>query len=145
VSPILAVIAPRLLGPAVMLALGLIVKGYSDVGDGFGAGVIVALAVGLRYVTLGPARTERELPVLGHAPALAAAGLLIALLAGFGGVAFGYPPFTHFPAPGADVIRIGRLELMSAVLFDLGVLLLVTGSLVNLIHHLAHLVAGDGE
>ena len=56
-------------GPALMLAAALIVKGYTDVGDGFSAGVIVALAVGLRYVVLGPeldrARTCRSLR---HAP-----------------------------------------------------------------------------
>ena len=34
----------------------IIVKGYTDVGDGFSAGVIVALAIALRYVTLGRER-----------------------------------------------------------------------------------------
>ena len=54
-----------------MVAAAIIVKGYGDVGDGFSAGVIVALAVALRYVTLGAERAERTLPVLRHAPAVA--------------------------------------------------------------------------
>ena len=38
-SDVLEVVAPRLLGPAVMFAAAIIVKGYADVGDGFSAGV----------------------------------------------------------------------------------------------------------
>ena len=141
-SVVLQVVAPRLLGPALMVAAALIVKGYTDVGDGFGAGVIVALAVGLRYVTLGHERAERSLPVLRHAPGVAVGGLLVALATGFFPVALGDPPFTHVPGPGDDVVKIGTLELMTPVLFDLGVFLLVTGVLVTLLHHLTRL-AGD--
>jgi multicomponent Na+:H+ antiporter subunit B len=140
VSVILEVVAPRLLGPAVMVAAAIIVKGYVDVGDGFSAGVVVALAVALRYVTLGPERAERSLPVLRHAPALAAAGLLLALTVGFVPVAIGEPPFTHYPRPGADVLHVGTLELTTAVAFDVGVFLLVAGALVEVIHQLARLV-----
>ena len=56
VSVVFEVIAPRLLGPAFVVAAALLVKGYTDVGDGFSAGVIVGLAIGLRYVVLGPER-----------------------------------------------------------------------------------------
>jgi multicomponent Na+:H+ antiporter subunit B len=142
VSLILEVVAPRLLGPAVMVAAAIIVKGYADVGDGFSAGVVVALAVALRYVTLGAERAESGLPVLRHAPALAAAGLLLALAIGFFPVAFGDPPFTHFPRPGEHVVEIGALELTTAVAFDVGVFLLVAGSLVEVIHQLTRLVEG---
>jgi len=140
VSDVLEVVAPRLLGPAVMFAAAIIVKGYADVGDGFSAGVIVALAIALRYITLGTERAERSLPVLRHAPGIAAGGLLIALAVGFLPVVAGDPPFTHRPGPGADVVKIGTLELISAVAFDIGVFLLVTASLVTLLHHLARLV-----
>lgn len=141
-SPIIEVVAPRLLGPAVMLAAALIVKGYADVGDGFSAAVIVALAVALRYLTMGHDRAERSLPILRHAPAIATIGLLVALGVGFAGVAFGYPPFTMFPRPGEPVMRIGTLELISAVGFDIGLFLLVTGMMIVLIHHLTRLSAG---
>lgn len=137
---ILEVVAPRLLGPALLVAGAIIVKGYGDVGDGFSAGVIVALAVALRYITLGPKRAERGLPLLRYAPVVAAGGLLIALAVGFFPVALGDPPFTHFPPPGDHVIKIGTLELITAVAFDVGVFLLVTGVLVMLIHHLTRLV-----
>jgi multisubunit Na+/H+ antiporter MnhB subunit len=128
-----------------MVAAALIVKGYTDVGDGFSAGVIVALAVGLRYITLGAERTEAGLPFLRHAPALTAAGLLVALAVGFLGLTRGDPPFTHVPGPGEDVVKVGTLELVSAVAFDVGLFGLVTGALVMLIHHLARLVAAGAR
>jgi multicomponent Na+:H+ antiporter subunit B len=140
VSIVLEVIAPRLLGPAVMVAVAIIVKGYADVGDGFSAGVIVALAIALRYITLGTERAERSLPILRHAPVVAVSGLLIALAVGFLPVAAGDPPFTHRPGPGAGVVHLGKLELISAVAFDVGVFLLVCGALVIVVHHLARLV-----
>jgi multisubunit Na+/H+ antiporter MnhB subunit len=135
-------LVPKLLGPALMLAAALIVRGYADVGDGFSAGVIVALAVALRYVALGVEEAERGLPILRRAPIALAAGLLIALASGFFGVALGEPPFTHAPGPGEHVVHIGMLELITAVAFDIGVLLLVVGALVVLVHHLARLVGG---
>jgi multicomponent Na+:H+ antiporter subunit B len=140
VSDVIDLVAPRLLGPAVMVAAAIIVKGYTDVGDGFSAGVIVALAIALRYITLGTERAERGLPVLRHAPVIAACGLVLALAVGFLPVAAGDPPFTHRPAPGAPVVKIGTLELISAVAFDIGVFLLVCGVLVTLVHQLARLV-----
>lgn len=139
-SVVFRIIAPRLLGPALIVAAALIVKGYTDVGDGFSAGVIVGLAISLRYVTLGPVRTERGLPILRHAPAGAAAGLLLSIAVGFAPVLAGDPPFTHVPGPGEDVIHLGTVELISAVAFDVGVFVLVTSVLVLLIHHLSSLV-----
>jgi multisubunit Na+/H+ antiporter MnhB subunit len=143
VSAVIYIVAPRLLGPAVMVAAAIIVKGYADVGDGFSAGVIVALAITLRYLTFGTRRAELSLPILRHAPAVAVAGLLIALAVGFGPVAFGDPPFTHRPGPGEAVVKIGTLELITAVAFDIGVFLLVCGALVTLVHQLARLVEGS--
>jgi multicomponent Na+:H+ antiporter subunit B len=140
VSVVIEVIAPRLLGPALMVALALIVKGYTDVGDGFSAGVIVALAIALRYIALGRERAEGGLPILRHAPVIATGGLLVALAVGAFPVLFGDPPFTHLPAPGESVAKIGTLELITAVAFDLGLFLLVTGVLVTLVHQLADLV-----
>jgi hypothetical protein len=85
-----------------------------------------------------------------HAHVIAATGLLIALAFGFASVAFGHPPFTHLPLPGEDVLRIGTLELTTAIGFDVGLFLLVLGSLVELIRHLSGLVleadgAGDSN
>jgi multicomponent Na+:H+ antiporter subunit B len=140
VSPIIDVVAPRLLAPALMLAVALIVKGYTDTGEGFSAGVIVALAVGLRYIALGRRRADRTLAVARRADVVAVVGLLIALAFGFQGVLSGEPPFTHLPPPGQPVVKIGTLELTTAVGFDVGLFLLVAGSLTVLIRHLTDLL-----
>ena len=105
------------------------------------AGVIVGLAIGLRYVVLGPERADRSMPVVRRAPVLVATGLLIALAFGFGGVVFGDPPFSHYPRPGEPVIRIGTLELTTAVGFDVGIFLLVIGAVVLLIRELSWLAS----
>jgi hypothetical protein len=56
----------------------------------------------------------------------------------------GDPPFTHLPPPGQPVTRIGTLELTTALGFDIGLFLLVLGSLVVLIQHLNDLIS-DGQ
>jgi multisubunit Na+/H+ antiporter MnhB subunit len=143
-SPVIEIIAPRLLAPAIVLAAALIVKGYTDVGEGFSAGVIVALAVGLRYVALGRTRADESLPLARRAHVVAAVGLLAALGVGFLGVLLGNPPFSHLPAPGEAVTKLGTLELTTAMAFDVGLFLLVAGGLVALVRELAALLPGDG-
>jgi multisubunit Na+/H+ antiporter MnhB subunit len=143
-TPIVEIVAPRLLPVAVVVGVALIVKGYADVGEGFGAGVIVALAIGLRYVVLGPRRAELSMPIVRKADVLVALGLLIAMGFGFVGVIVGDPPFTHYPRPGEPVTRVGTLELTTAIGFDVGLFILVVGAVVVLIRELSRLVS-DGE
>lgn len=140
---IVRVVARLLPAPSLIVAAGLIVKGYAEVGDGFAAGVIVATAIGLIYIALGADGAEAALPVLRHAPKLAVGGLLLALGVGFLPVAFGDPPVTHQPGPGEHVVKIGALELFTPLVLDIGIFLLVVGVLVVLLHQLGHL--GDEE
>jgi multisubunit Na+/H+ antiporter MnhB subunit len=141
---VVRVVARLLPGPSVMVAAGLIVKGYAEVGDGFAAGVIVSLAIALTYIALGPDGAEETLPVLRHAPAVAVGGLLLALASGFFALALGEPPVSHRPAPGEHVVKIGELEVFTPLLFDIGVFLLVLGVLTVLLHQLARPL-GEGK
>jgi multisubunit Na+/H+ antiporter MnhB subunit len=68
---------------------------------------------------------------------LIAGGLLLALAVGFLPLLSGQPIFTHWPGPGVHPTRIGTLEMLTAVVFDIGVFLLVVGVLVILVHQLA--------
>ncbi|WP_214370044.1 MnhB domain-containing protein [Pseudonocardia sp. H11422] len=131
------VVARLLLGPSLLVAAGLIVKGYAEVGDGFAAGVVVALAIALFYIALGAAAAETALPVLRHAPKVALGGLLLALASGFFPLALGEPPLRHRPAPGENVVTVGTLELATPLILDVGVFLLVVGVLTVLLHQLA--------
>jgi multicomponent Na+:H+ antiporter subunit B len=134
---IIRVIARMLLGPALMVAAALIAKGYAEVGDGFGAGVAVALVIALTYVALGGARAEAALPALRHGPKLAVGGLLLALASGFFPLLLGERPVSHRPAPGEPVVKAGTLEFFTPLVFDIGVFLLVVGVLIVLLHHMA--------
>lgn len=143
-SVIVRVVARLLPGPALMIAAGLIVKGYVDVGDGFAAGVVVALAIALVYVAVGAEAAESALPMLRHAPKLAVGGLLLALASGFFSLALGDAPVTHRPGPGEHVATIGTLELFTPLVFDIGIFLLVVGVLTMLLHQMARPL-GEGR
>lgn len=135
-TPLTRAVARLLLPASAVTAAALLVKGYADVGDGFSAGVVAATGVLLQYLAYGAARAERWLPVR-HAPAIAVLGLAIALAVAGAPLLGGRPILHHVPAPGADVTHLGRLELHTAVLFDVGVFLLVVGFLVTVMRAVA--------
>ena len=119
-------IARLLLPASVMVAAAVLVKGYVDVGDGFSAGIVIALGVLVQFLVFGPEQA-RAIVIVRRAPQLAAAGLALALAVAFVPVALGDPVMTHRPAAGAKVLHLGSIEGLTAVLFDVGVFLLVLG------------------
>ena len=135
-GPLIESVARLLLAPSLVVALAILVKGYSDVGDGFTAGVVAGLGVLLQYVAFGYRHVQATLPVR-LAPQVALAGLLLALAVGFVPVAWGEPPVTHYPRAGEEIVHVGTLELLTAVAFDFGVFLLVIGVVVGAVDSLA--------
>ncbi len=125
-------VARLLLAPILIVAAGVLVKGYADVGDGFAAGVVAGLGVLVVFAVFGIREAHRVLPVR-YASATALAGLLVALVVAFAPSLWGEPPFTHSPGPGDDVIHVGTIEILTAVAFDIGVFLLVLGAVVGAI------------
>ena len=119
-------VARLLLLPALLVAAGILVKGYAESGDGFSAGVVAALGVLLQYLAFGREEAEK-LPVVRHAVPLAFAGLLASIGVAAAPLLFGDAVLTHYPPPGSKVVYLGTLELITAVLFDVGVFLLVFG------------------
>lgn len=120
------VVARLLLAPTLIAAVAILVKGYAQPGDGFSAGVVAALGILMQYLAFGRYEVERMLPVRGIGR-LSYVGLLIALTVAIVPLFLGDPIFTHYPAPGAHVIYIGTIELITAVAFDCGIFLLVLG------------------
>lgn len=131
-------IARLLLLPIMMIAAAVLVKGYVDTGDGFGAAVIAAFGVLLQYVAFGH-QVAARLRLARWLPLISATGLIIALLTAFVPSLLGRAPLTHAPAPNAKVIHLGTLELLTAVIFDIGVFLLVFGFAVGAIDLIARL------
>ena len=132
-------IARVLLLPTLVIAAAVLVHGYASTGDGFSAGVIAATGFLIQYLAFGYRAVERRLPVLRFAPALAIAGLLLALLVVFVPVVLGDPIMTHYPRAGEEVIHAGSIEMLTAVLFDVGVFLIVVGFIVTAIGTIARL------
>lgn len=135
-------VARLLLAPSLVIAAAILVKGYSSVGDGFSAGVVAALGVLAVYLALGHREADKLLPKR-LAPVCALAGLVIALVVTFSSVLRGEPLLTHSPPPGADVVHLGTLELITAVVFDVGVFLLVFGAVVGILRTVALARAED--
>lgn len=132
------VMARFLLVPVLIVAVAILVKGYAEVGDGFSAGVVAATAIVLQYLILGYDDTEERMPTR-YAPAVAFSGLLLAFLVVFSPVLRGDPLLAHLPAPGDEVRHVGALELHTALLFDIGVALLVGGFIISTARVLAEL------
>jgi multisubunit Na+/H+ antiporter MnhB subunit len=125
-------VARALLGPTLIVAVALLVKGYADVGDGFAAGIVAALGVLLQYLAFGREKVREALPV--HlAPFVALAGLAVAFAVFGVPLLFGDAPLESWPAPGDKPVHIGSLELITPFAFDVGVFLLVLGAAVSLI------------
>jgi multicomponent K+:H+ antiporter subunit A len=130
---IMAALARLLLPLALLVSVFIFLRGHNEPGGGFIAGLITAVALIMQYLTNGVAWTHRRLssnmlPLIG-------AGLLIATLTGLGSLVFGYPfltsSFTHVHWP-----IVGDFELATAMLFDLGVYLVVVGATLLILIHL---------
>lgn len=134
-------VARGLLVPAWSAAAALLVKGYSGSGDGFSAGVVAATGLMLQYVVHGRRVVEHGLG-LRRLVAVAVAGLAIAGAVVFVPAALGRPLLAHAPAPGEHVVKLGSLELHTALLFDVGVFVVVVAFIAAVLHSLAALAEG---
>ncbi len=137
-------VAKLLLLPTLLTAAAILVKGYAQPGDGFSAGVVAALGILLQYLSLGHERAER-LPLVRHALTMAFAGLLVALAVAIAPLFLGEAILTHSPPPRSEVMHLGTLELITAVVFDVGVFLLVFGFGVGTVVVFVRAMAGESE
>jgi multicomponent K+:H+ antiporter subunit A len=116
-------VTPVLMGTAVVLLL----KGHNAPGGGFIAGLLTAAALVLRFVAFGSRGHEGKDRLYIR---LIAGGLVIALATASAPMLLGYPFFTH-TFGHVHVPLLGDIELASAALFDLGVYLVVVGTVVT--------------
>jgi multicomponent Na+:H+ antiporter subunit B len=117
--------AVRFLMPVLLLfSLFLLVRGHNQSGGGFAGGLVAAAAFALYSLSYNAAEARR---MMRFSPALlVSSGLLVALASGLIGLFSGRPfltgIWTYLSLPG-----LGRMEVGTPVLFDLGVYLLVFG------------------
>jgi multicomponent K+:H+ antiporter subunit A len=119
----------------VVLAIYLFLRGHDLPGGGFIAGVTMAIAFILQYMASGTKWIEARLRILPIR--WIGMGLMIAVITGAASVVFGYP-FLTSSFQYVDLPIVGRLPLASALIFDLGVFVLVVGATVLMLIALAH-------
>lgn len=137
---ILSVVAKILLPLALLISAHIFLRGHNLPGGGFIAGLITAVALILQYfahgVTWVTARNKIEYQ------SLIVSGLMIALLTGIAPLLWDYPFLTswfdYFTLP-----FIGKFELTSALMFDLGVYLTVVGSTMLILSNLGKLTTNQ--
>lgn len=124
------------LSPVILVfAVYLLIRGHDLPGGGFAAGVTMTIALLLQYMAFGTRGVEARLRV--RPMSWVGLGLLIAVATGAGAWLFGYPFLTS--AFGyADIPVIGKVPLASALLFDVGVFLVVIGATALILTVLAH-------
>lgn len=118
-----------------VFAAYLFLRGHDLPGGGFAAGVTMSIAFILQYIAGGTRWVEDRLRIL--PVRWIGAGLLCAALTGAGALVFGYPFLTSY-SRYVDLPLLGKIPLATAVLFDLGVFLLVVGATVLVLIALAH-------
>jgi multicomponent Na+:H+ antiporter subunit B len=120
-----------LAGLLLVFSLYMLIRGHNEPGGGFIGGLIGATGFVLYAIACGTSDARKALRVLPQN--LAVAGLGIALLAGLSAAIFGDPLFTgQWLFLGATETEKG-LPLSSVLVFDIGVYLVVFGSVLTLV------------
>ncbi|MEO0681124.1 MAG: MnhB domain-containing protein [Pseudomonadota bacterium] len=140
-SPLLQAAARILVAMMLLFSLFMLLRGHNEPGGGFIGGLIAAAAFSLLAASHGVAAARRAL----RAPPqdVAAAGVAAALIAGLIPALTGEPPFAGLWAfiggaeaqAGADgaAQKPTGLPISTVLLFDIGVWLVVLGSVLSLV------------
>lgn len=136
-------VATRILFPSMIaLSFYFFFAGHNGPGGGFAGGLVIALAITLRYLAGGREELEAALPV--DPSKLLGCGLLLAALPVFVPLFRNKPPLTstywHTKLP-----LVGELTVVSPIVFDAGVYLIVLGLVLQILHSLGGQLDRDEE
>ena len=133
---LLGTVSQSLLPLALLVSVFIFLRGHNEPGGGFIAGLVTAVALILLYIARGVDWTQQRMSFQ-YQP-IAVVGVAIAALTGIGSWAFGHnfltSAFGHFSIP-----YIGEIELVTPMLFDLGVYLTVVGATLMILANLGKL------
>ena len=132
-SVIFEVVARLLFHPMIVFALFLLFSGHNAPGGGFAAGLVVGIALIVRYLAGGRYELGEALPV--HPGLLLGLGLFLSAGVGLIGILVGgqvlQSVIWHFTLP-----VFGEVKLISTFFFDLGVFLVVLGLVLDILRSL---------
>lgn len=127
-------VVTRVSFPLMMLfSLYLLMAGHNHPGGGFAGGLVAGLALTLRYLAGGRYELAEAMPV--QAGLVLGAGMAIAVLAGIAPVALGGGIFDSVTIV-RDLPVLGETHLPSALVFDVGVYLVVLGVVLDFLRSL---------
>jgi multicomponent K+:H+ antiporter subunit A len=135
-----SVISQALLPLAIMVSLYIFVRGHNLPGGGFIAGLITSIAIIQQYIAHGTEWMHSRIKI--NYLTFISSGLLIALTTGVGAMLAGntfltsWHDYVYFPI-------IGKVELATAMLFDLGVYLTVIGAVMLILANLGGLTSPE--
>ena len=122
---VLSAITRPLLPITLLVAIYMFLRGHNAPGGGFVAGLIASVALVVQYMASGSEWARDRMRIL-FAPTIGI-GIAIATLTGLGSFFFGKPFLTSAFAYWTWPI-VGKFEVATAALFDLGVFLVVLGA-----------------
>ncbi len=140
-----AMVSRSVLPAALMLAAFLLLRGHQAPGGGFVAGLVIGTALIVQQIANGRAWSRRQLQL--STRRLIGGGLLLALATGLAALLFGRPFLTSAFWHG-NLPLFGELRLTSTLLFDIGVMMIVSGMLLLVLDGLSRVGAtglGDAE
>ncbi|MHA2789887.1 Na+/H+ antiporter subunit A [Corynebacterium sp. S7] len=124
-------VVTRVLFPSMMvLSIYFFFSGHNAPGGGFAGGLVAALALTLRYIAGGRAELDAALPL--EPAKILGSGLIISSIAAVWPMFLGRPPLTSDYAT-MTLPLIGEITIPSALLFDLGVYLIVIGLIMHIL------------
>jgi len=127
--------ATRLLLPLLLLfSLFMLLRGHDEPGGGFIAGLLAAAAFALYLFAYDAARTR--VVMIMDARMMLGLGLLIATLSGIPAIFLDLPFFTALWLP-IEVPGLGEIKLSTPLVFDIGVFMVVLGSVMTIVLALA--------
>jgi multicomponent Na+:H+ antiporter subunit A len=141
-SPILEVVTRLVFHTIVLFSIYLLFAGHNAPGGGFAGGLVVGLALVLRYLAGGRHELNVAAPV--DAGAVMGAGLFIALSTGLAAMVAGGAVLQstlldwHLPV-------LGHVHFVTSMVFDVGVYLVVIGVVLNILRTLGAEVDRQAE
>jgi multicomponent K+:H+ antiporter subunit A len=139
---LLASISQSLLPLALLVSFYIFLRGHNLPGGGFIAGLVTAIAFILQYIAHGSNWISERITI--NYRKIIASGIAIALLTGIGSWFFGRPFMTTW-FDYFDIPFIGKTELASALVFDLGVYITVVGATLMILASLGQLTANTSK
>jgi multicomponent Na+:H+ antiporter subunit B len=113
-----------------LFSISIFFGGHYSPGGGFVGGLLTACAIVLLLMAFGMKKVEKILPI--DYKFVIGIGLIIAALTGAGSILFDVPFMTH-AYQSFNLPILGETSLHTAVLFDLGVYLVVVGVTMTII------------